>query len=228
MKKKRIIVVSAHPDDEILGVGGTLLRHRNIGNEIYWIIVTSMFKGQEYSDEKISSRENEISKVAKCLNVKEIFQLNYPASGLNSENFQSLIQKISEVFQKTKPEIIYCPNRNDSHSDHRIVFDAVTACTKSFRYPFIKEIMMYECISETEFAPAISGNAFMPNCFVDISIVMEEKIQLMKIYASEIGEHPFPRSERNIRALATFRGAIAGVEYAESFQILKSLRIEYL
>jgi len=87
---------------------------------------------------------------------------------------------------------------------------------------------MYECISETEFTPALPENVFTPNCFVDISEQMEEKIKIMEIYNSEIGEHPFPRSERNIRALATFRGATAGVEYAEAFQILKSYRFEEL
>lgn len=87
---------------------------------------------------------------------------------------------------------------------------------------------MYECISETEFAPPLIENSFSPNCFIDISNQMEEKIKLMEIYKSEIGKHPFPRSEHNIRALATFRGATCGVDYAEAFQILKSFRFEEL
>jgi len=87
---------------------------------------------------------------------------------------------------------------------------------------------MYECISETEFAPALPEKAFQPNVFIDISVNLEEKLELMKIYDSELGEHPFPRSERNIRALATYRGATCGVEYAEAFQLLKSYRFERL
>lgn len=228
MSKKRIVIISAHPDDEIFGAGGTLVRHKNIGNDIFWIIVTGMYKSPEYSNERILSREREINNIAKSLNIKKIFQFNYPTSNLNAADLQSLIPKISEVFREITPEIIYCPNRSDAHSDHRIVFDAVISCTKSFRYPFIREVLMYECLSETEFAPALFENAFVPNCFVDISNELEEKIKLMKIYVSELGEHPFPRSERNIRALATFRGAMAGVEYAESFQLLKFLRIEHI
>ena len=80
---------------------------------------------------------------------------------------------------------------------------------------------MYECISETEFGAALPENHFMPNYFVDISSYFKEKLEIMAIYDSEIGEHPFPRSNRNIEALATFRGASVGVEYAESFQVLK-------
>ena len=87
---------------------------------------------------------------------------------------------------------------------------------------------MYECISETEFAPALPEKIFQPNCFVNITEQIEKKIEIMNIYKSEMGQHPFPRSERNIRALATFRGAMSGVEYAEAFQILKSYRFESL
>jgi LmbE family N-acetylglucosaminyl deacetylase len=94
------------------------------------------------------------------------------------------------------------------------------ACTKSFRYPFVKKVMTYECISETEFGAAVPERTFVPNYFVDISKQLRAKQEIMKIYSSEIGKHPFPRSLRNIEALATFRGATAGVEYAEAFQLL--------
>ena len=118
-------------------------------------------------------------------------------------------------------------NRSDAHSDHRIVFSAVMACTKSFRYPSIREIFMYECLSETEFAPPLSENIFVANSFTDISDELDEKIEIMNLYESEMGEHPFPRSARNIEALATFRGASCGVEYAEAFQLLKWNRLNY-
>jgi LmbE family N-acetylglucosaminyl deacetylase len=132
-----------------------------------------------------------------------------------------MVPKISEIFNKVKPEIIYCLNRSDAHSDHRITFDAVMACTKSFRYPFIKKVLLYECISETEFAPALPEKVFIPNYFVDVSMHFMKKLEIMKIYESELGEHPFPRSLRNIEALAVFRGASVGVEYAEAFQLIK-------
>jgi LmbE family N-acetylglucosaminyl deacetylase len=223
---KKIMVVSPHPDDEILGAGGTLLRHKRQGDEINWLIVTNISEDQGFSKDRVMSRQNEIRQIALSLLIKETVTLNYPTATLDTTDLVTLIPKISEVFNKIQPEIIYCANRSDVHSDHRVIFEAVMACTKSFRYPFIREIMMYECISETEFAPALPENIFQPNCFVDISEEMAEKIQLMQIYRSEMEEHPFPRSERNMRALATYRGAMTGVEYSEAFQLIKSLRIE--
>jgi len=106
------------------------------------------------------------------------------------------------------------------HSDHRKIFEAAYSCTKSFRYPFIKKIYMIETLSETEFAPSTKED---PNVFVDISKYMDKKIEIMKVFESEIGVHPFPRSERNLRALGTLRGATAGCEYAESFVLLKEI-----
>jgi LmbE family N-acetylglucosaminyl deacetylase len=216
-----VTVISAHPDDEILGVGGTLVKHREAGDEITWIIVTNLYEGYGFSEERIKSRKKEIDKVSKALQVKRLFHFDYPTMKLKSDDLQTLIPKISGVFNDAKPEIIYCVNRSDAHSDHRITFDAIVACTKSFRYPFVKRVLMYECISETEFAPALFEKVFIPNYFVDISETMGEKLEIMKIYASELGEHPFPRSLRNISALATFRGASVGVEYAEAFQLIK-------
>jgi LmbE family N-acetylglucosaminyl deacetylase len=225
---KRVIVVSAHPDDEILGVGGTLIRHRDLGDKVTWVIVTSLFRKQGFSEDRIRSRKEEIVKVAERLRFDSVVQFEYPTMTLTPADLVTLIPKISDVLNEVKPSRIYVMNRSDAHSDHRVVFDAVAACSKSFRYPYLREIFMYECISETEFAPALFEKVYIPNCFIDISDHLQEKIDLMKIYFSEMGEHPFPRSEENIRALATFRGASCGVKYAESFQLIKSLRIEEL
>ena len=131
-----------------------------------------------------------------------------------------IIQKISEAVLEIQPEVIYLQNRSDVHTDHQIIFKAVYACTKNFRYPFIKKILMYETLSETEFAPALRENAFIPNFFVDISDYFEEKIDIMKIYKSEVMDDPFPRSLSSIEALARFRGSRIGVKYAEAFQLL--------
>lgn len=224
---RKVFVVSAHPDDEILGAGGTIIRHRDQGDEIHWLIATNVFESQGFSKERISSRQIEIDEVASRLKM-HVHKLEYPTMSLSSRDLLTMVPMISKIFQEVEPGVIYVLNRSDAHSDHRILFDAVMACTKSFRYPFLREILMYECISETEFAPILPERVFQPNVYIDISDNLEEKLELMKIYDSELGEHPFPRSERNIRALATYRGASCGVEYAEAFQLLKSYRFERL
>jgi LmbE family N-acetylglucosaminyl deacetylase len=218
---KKVLVVSAHPDDETIGAGGTILKHVKSKDEVTWLIVTNIFERQGFSKEKIESRQKEIQIVSEKLGIKNTIKLDFPTMELDSKTLLEMIPKISKVFMTFEPEIIYCMNRSDAHSDHRVIFDAIMACTKSFRYPFVKLVLMYECISETEFAPALPEKAFLPNYFVDISEFINEKINILQIYASELGEHPFPRSNENILALSTFRGATVGVKYAEAFQLIK-------
>jgi LmbE family N-acetylglucosaminyl deacetylase len=136
---------------------------------------------------------------------------------------KDLISEISKIIQKVEPGLIYIPNRSDIHTDHQVAFKAIMSCTKVFRNSFIRKILMYECLSETEFSPSLQTDIFIPNVFVDITGFLEEKIKIMNTYRGEMGTFPFPRSEENIRALATYRGATAGVEAAEAFVLLKEV-----
>lgn len=218
---KKVIVISAHPDDETIGAGGTLLKHKCNGDSIHWLIATNVFEEYGFSKERVVSRNEEIDRVAEMFGFDSVTKLDYPTMSLTSSSLLTMVPKISEVFSVIQPEIIYCLNRSDAHSDHRVLFDATMACTKSFRYPFIKQVLLYECISETEFAPALPEKVFLPNYYVDISNFMDRKLEIMQVFESELGSHPFPRSLQNLKALATFRGATAGVEYAEAFQMIK-------
>jgi len=217
----KVVIISAHPDDETLGAGGTILRHKKNGDEVYWLIVTDVFETEGFSNERVLSRKKEIENVSKLYSFNNVYNLGYPTMKLDDTILFELVNKISLIFQELQPETIYVMNRSDAHSDHRIVFDAVMSCTKSFRYPYIKKVFMYECLSETEFSPILPERVFQPNYFVDISDFLNKKIEIMKIFDSELGEHPFPRSIKNIEALATFRGATIGVNYAEAFQMIK-------
>ena len=217
----KVIIISAHPDDETLGAGGTILKHKKNCDEVHWLIVTDVLESEGFSNERVLSRKQEIENVTKLYSFNNVYNLGYPTMKLNDTILFEMINKISLIFQELEPETIYVMNRSDAHSDHRIVFDAVMSCTKSFRYPYVKKVLMYECLSETEFAPILPERVFQPNYFVDISDFLINKIEIMKIFDSELGEHPFPRSIKNIEALATYRGATIGVNYAEAFQMIK-------
>lgn len=215
----KVLVVAVHPDDETLGCGGTLLKHKFNNDSINWLICTTVDENHQY----YNHREKEIEKVSKLYGFDEVYNLRLKTMRVDEYSATVLIQSISDVINKVKPDILYLPFKGDVHSDHRKIFEACFSCTKSFRYPFIKKVYMVETLSETEFAPSTKEDYFVPNVFVDISDFFNDKIRIMKIYESEIGSHPFPRSLRNIESLATLRGATAGCEYAESFMLLKEI-----
>lgn len=218
--KNVVLVIAVHPDDETLGCGGTLLKHKASGDEVHWLICTTIDKTNSY----YKTREDELKMVADAYKFNSVNNLRLKTMQVDEYGMSSLIDKISNVINTIKPNIIYLPFKGDVHSDHRKIFEASYSCTKSFRYPFIKKIYMMEILSETEFAPSTKEDSFIPNTFVDISAYFEKKIEIMKIFKSEISMHPFPRSERNLKSLATLRGATAGCEYAESFVLLKEIQ----
>jgi len=219
VKLDKVLVIAVHPDDETLGCGGSLLKHKSNGDELHWLICTTIDKNNSYFDK----REKEIEKVTELYNFDSVNNLNLNTMHVDEYTMSYIIGKISKIISEIKPNIVYLPFFGDVHSDHRKIFDAAFSCTKSFRYPYIKKIYMMEILSETEFAPSTKEGSFIPNSFVDISEYFENKIKIMKVFESEIGKHPFPRSEDNLRALATFRGATCGCKYAESFMLLKEI-----
>ena len=219
----KVLVISPHPDDETLGCGGTILRHVRNGDEVSWVIVTSVFVEHGFTPERVESRTREIDQVRNMFGFTKIYQLGFPTTQLSTIGETKIIDALREVFNEERPAIIYLPNRTDAHSDHKMVFDATMACSKPFRSPSVKMILMYECLSETEFASALREKVFIPNYFIDITAYLDKKIEIMRTYESELKEHPFPRSERNIRALATFRGAQSGVDSAEAFMLIRQI-----
>lgn len=215
----KILAIAVHPDDETLGCGGTLLKHKANGDEIHWLICTTIDKNHSYYE----TREEEIEEVSNLYKFNSVHNLRLKTMQVDEYSMSELVGKISKVINEIKPNIIYLPFKGDVHSDHREIFEASYSCTKSFRYPFIRKIYMMETLSETEFAPSTKEDSFVPNTFVDISEFIDKKLEIMQVFKSEIDKHPFPRSERNLRALAIFRGATCGCEYAESFILLKEI-----
>ena len=214
-----VLVVSPHPDDETLGAGGTILRLMAEGNSVSWLNITGIAGNSKFSKEIIKKREIQLKNVEEFYQFQRVFHLNLPTTKLDNYDSVEAIDRISEIFQDVTPQCIILPDYNDAHSDHKKVFEWCYACSKVFRFPYIKQIMTMEIVSETDFGRP--QNPFLPNYFVDITDFMEQKIEAAKIYDTELGETPFPRSVENIKALATIRGAAAGVKYAESFRLIK-------
>lgn len=220
MANKKVLVVAPHPDDETLGVGATLFRHREEGDEVYWLIITCTEGDECYTEAFKKRRKEEIKKVAEGYGFCKTFRLAYHAAKLDNYPIRDIVNSISKVIQKVKPEVIYVPFYADVHSDHRITFDAVVSCSKWFRHRSIKKILAYETLSETGFG-LDPKDIFQPNTFVDISRYLDSKIEMMKIYSSELRDFPFPRSEETIRSLACLHGSLSGFKAAEAFILLR-------
>jgi N-acetylglucosamine malate deacetylase 1 len=216
----KTLIVAPHPDDEILGCGGTLLRRKEEGGILGWLIVTGMTEQAGWSVEQIQQRDAEIDRVAGLVGFDEVFNLRLPAARLDDLPMGDLVSAFSAVFASFAPEEVLVPHRGDVHTDHRVTFDVVAACVKWFRYPSVQRVLAYETVSETEFGLS-RETAFQPNYFVDIAPYLDRKLEIMTAYPSELDEFPFPRSLHAIRALAEWRGASAGYRAAEAFELLR-------
>jgi LmbE family N-acetylglucosaminyl deacetylase len=218
-----ILVIAPHPDDETLGCGGTLLKHKQNGDSINWLIATSI-SGLKADDSNIQDRKNLIDKVSDSYKFNTTYSLNFPTTSLDTIPKKEIINEFEKIFSELEPNIIYVPYRLDAHSDHEVVFDAAVACAKTFRSPSIKSIRCYQTISETEFGSRPEDPGFKPNLYVDISEVFEKKIDIARLYQEELGEHPFPRSIDSIKAQSLLNGSVSGCHYAESFLIVKEIQ----
>lgn len=215
---KKILVIAPHPDDEILGVGGSISRFVNEGYEIHVVIVT---KGTEdlFLDSVIEAGINEAKKASELLGVKSLHFLDgIPAAKLDTIPNYQLNKKFFEIIQKIKPEILFIPHVEDIHKDHQLIHKSVLVAARpnSSKYQPI-QIMAYETLSETEWG----FNSFSPNVFIDISKHLEAKINAMKCYKSQLKQFPHSRSIDSIIGLARFRGGTINVKYAEAFMLIR-------
>lgn len=215
---KKILIISPHPDDEILGCGGTLINEKEKDNKIFWIIITKMSKRLGYNKIEIQNRDKEIVNIKDKLKINRVEKYNFDTGSLNKSNLTNLIQMLKVSINKIKPEKIFVPYIYDAHSDHFFLTYAINSISKSFRFSFIRKIMMYETLSETNFN--FTQRPFKANVYHDISKNINHKLALAKIYKTEIKKHPFPRSLSAIKSLAKIRGSESGFKYAEAFELL--------
>lgn len=218
-----ILCVAVHPDDETLGCGGLLLRNKAEGGSIHWLLLTALPGDREETAPVAAAQQRCIDDVGAMYGFDSVHQCRFPSAALDRLPASDLVQAMGAVVREVRPDTIVLPFMHDVHGDHRCAFEAGYSCTKQFRYPSVRRVLMMETPSETDFAPAVPERRFSPNFFVDISVHFARKMEILARYGQELGEHPFPRSLRGVEALATVRGAACGRQYAEGFMLLKEI-----
>jgi N-acetylglucosamine malate deacetylase 1 len=220
----RILVIAPHPDDETLGCGGSLLKHKANGDSLSWLIATRGHEPQ-WSAELLARKETEISRVAAAYGFEDTFRLDFPTIKLDTLPLSEIIAAFRESVTKADPDLVYVNHWGDVHSDHRVVFEATMSVLKPFYSSIhgVKKVLSYEVLSSTDAMPTNAARVFMPNVYVDVSDFLEEKLRIMALYESELQPAPLPRALDSLHALARYRGATIGVEYAEAFMLVREV-----
>jgi len=219
-----ILAICAHPDDETLGCGGTLLRHHAEGDRLHWGIVTAAHEPQ-WSTTLIERKSKEIATVAEAYQMQSVDRLYLPTTQLGDIPVSRVIDGLRAVIEKVRPDIVYMPHFGDVHTDHGVVYTAAMSVLKAFymqRFG-VKRIFTFETLSSTEAAAPRQATAFVPNVYVDITPFCERKIEIMNMYETELHADPSPRGPSALRALARYRGATVATEYAEAFMLVREL-----
>ena len=220
--KKRILVVAPHPDDETLGVGGTIAKFSARGDEVFVLMVSGhlppLYKHEDY-EETVSEAYSAFN----LLGVAKSEFLEIPATMIGDQPLHKVNGRISKIVNDFNPHIVFCPYP-DRHVDHRLVFDSVMVATRPIGIGRDIEIVAtYETLSETHWnAPHIEPN-FTPNWVVNISDYIDLKLAALKCYESQIPDFPGPRSIEAVESLAIFRGTQAGFGYGEGFHVVRMI-----
>jgi N-acetylglucosamine malate deacetylase 1 len=220
----RVMAIAAHPDDETLGCGGTLLKHRASGHEVHWLIATSRSTSR-WSTEAFKTQQAQVEAVARAYSVERVHCLGFPDAGLDTVPIASLIESIDAAVSDVRPELVYVVHGGDVHTDHSLVYTAAMSALKSFRMSAlgVRRIVSFETLSSTDAGPQEESNAFRPNIYSDISPFIDEKCQILSLYETEVQQGWLPRTQSAVAALARIRGASVGVQYAEAFVLLREL-----
>ncbi|KPH75931.1 PIG-L deacetylase family protein [Oceanobacillus caeni] len=217
-----ILVIAPHPDDEILGAGGTMAKHKAKGDKVFVCIVTKG-KAPMFNEEQVNQVRNEAKHAHKILGVEDTFFLDFPAVQLEETPKYKLNAAILETIRTVKPEIVYLPHRGDIHQDHKIVFDSSMVALRPNEDFKVKEIYCYETLSETEWDAPNVTNAFIPNTWIDITDFIEIKKSAMSVFNSQVYSFPHPRSIKALETLSEYRGSNMGFNNAEAFITIRKL-----
>ena len=212
-----VLVIGAHPDDEVLGAGGAIAKHVDSGDEVHTLIVTEGTTAQ-YDDERlIEQKRDEAQACADVLGVSKVHFGNLPDMRLDDVKHIEINTIIETVCKEINPDIVYTHSRREVNRDHVAVHDSTLVATRPGSG--VKTVLAYETPSSTEYAPKTTG--FEPRLFVDIADFLDTKIEAFECYDLEIREYPHPRSEKAVRALARTRGTASDSAVAEAFDVLR-------
>lgn len=220
---KKVLIIAPHPDDEILGCGGIIIRNIAEGNEVYVCIVT---KGclPLFNPERVEENRNDARKCHQHIGIKKTFFLDFPAAMLEKVDRYELNGKILDVIKEVQPDEAYIPHWGDMQKDHQMVAEAAMVALRPKYHPQVKKIFGYETMSETAWnAPSVQ-NEFIPNVFVDITDYIEKKKEALSFFKLQISQFPDARSIEAIDALAKYRGALMNMKAAEAFVLIRELK----
>ncbi|MBL7124604.1 MAG: PIG-L family deacetylase [Dehalococcoidales bacterium] len=219
----KVLVIAAHPDDEVLGCGGTIGKHAQSGDEVYCLILGEGVAARGKGEASVK-KEKEALRAAEILGIKELIFKDFPDQRLDTIPLLEVIKSIEEVKQRIKPNIIYTHHQGDLNIDHQITFKAVLTACRPMKDESVKEIYSFEVPSSTEWNSPEFQNYFMPNVFVDISNTFRKKLEAVKAYESETCEYPHPRSPRALEIIARRWGVVVGKELAEAFRLVRCIK----
>lgn len=218
----KVLVLAAHPDDEVLGMGATIALHTSRGDHVRVVVVTDGSSTQYPGDAATRARkEEEALRAAAELGVEDYVHLDLPDMRLDTVAHVELNGVVEEHVRGHEPEIVYAV-QPDVNLDHRMLFDAVAVATRPTPGHPVRRLLTYAPTSSTEWTPA-AVNWFVPNWYVDVTETLERKVAAFAHYETERRDYPHPRSERAIRAAASFHGSSSGCEYAEPFVLVRGL-----
>lgn len=222
-ERSRILVVAAHPDDEVLGMGGTIAVHATIREDDVRILCVTDGSSTQYPGDaaRRELKNDEALRAAGALGVTDYVHLDYPDMRLDTIAHADLNRAIEEQLAEFRPEVVYTVHP-DVNRDHRAIFDSVAVATRPVPGQAVRRVLAYGPISSVEWTPAGVGT-FVPNWFVDIGETLERKLAAFACYGTEQRPPPHPRNERGIRAHAEFHGASSGCLYAEPFVLVRNV-----